>query len=101
MLEILRVLRLLWAVRLTIVHEATDVESFLAFARHDAGQLHLLMLQDVHEDHASHVGVVGSLVVVREEGLSLVVAALVLGVEAPAQVAFELVVIGALLVHLA
>ena len=100
MLEILGVLRLFLAVSLTIVRVATGVESFLAFARHDTGQLHLLMLQDVHEDHASHVGVVGSLVIVGEKSLSLVVAAVVLGVETPTQVVFELVVIRALLVDL-
>ena len=55
----------------------------------------------MHEDDASHVGIVCSLVIVREQSLPLVIAALVLSVKAPPQIAFELVVICAFLVHLA
>ena len=59
------------------------------------------MFQDVHEDDTSHVGVIGSLVIVREQGLSIIVAALVLCVKAPAQVVLKLVVIYTLFVDLA
>lgn len=52
-------------------------------ARHDSRQLDLLVLDDVHESDSSHVSIVGSLVVVGEKSLALVVAARVFGVEAP------------------
>jgi hypothetical protein len=47
------------------------------------------------------MGIIGSLMVVGEESLSLVVAALVLSVETPAQIVLELVVTCTLLVNLA
>lgn len=59
------------------------------------------MFQDVHENDTSHMGIIGSLMVVGEESLSLVVAALVLSVETPAQIVLELVVTCTLLVNLA
>jgi len=59
------------------------------------------VFQDVHENDTSHMGIIGSLMVVGEESLSLVVAALVLSVETPAQIVLELVVTCTLLVNLA
>lgn len=59
------------------------------------------MFQDVHENDTSHMGIIGSLMVVGEESLSLVVAALVLSVETPAQIVLELVVTCTLLINLA
>lgn len=59
------------------------------------------MFQDVHENDTSHMGIIGSLMVVGEESLSLVVAALVLSVETPPQIVLELVVTCTLLVNLA
>ena len=47
------------------------------------------------------MGIIGSLMVVGEESLSLVVAALVLSVETPPQIVLELVVTCTLLVNLA
>ena len=59
------------------------------------------MLYDVRIDNASHVCVVGRLVIVREESLASVVAAVVLDVIFALQVALELVIFSDLLVHLA
>lgn len=58
------------------------------------------MFQDVHEDDSCHVGVVRGLVIVRQQGLPIVVVTLVFGVEAPPQVPFELVIVNALFVDL-
>ena len=59
------------------------------------------MLQDVSEYDSSHMGIVCSLMIVRQQGLALVIRTLVLRVEAPAEIALELVIIGALLIDLA
>ena len=77
------------------------VSSFLALARHDPGQLNLLVLQDVRKHNASHVSVVGSLMVVRKKGLARIVTTLVLGVVLATQIALKFIVLSALLVHLA
>ena len=58
------------------------------------------MLDDVHESDSCHVCIVSSLVIVGEQRLSLIVAALVLSVKAALQVTFELVIVDALIVHL-
>ena len=47
------------------------------------------------------MGIVCSLMIVRQQGLALVIRTLVLRVEAPAEIALELVIIGALLIDLA
>ena len=73
---------------------------FLALARHNSSQFNFLVLQNVHEHDSRHVGVIGCLVIVRKQGLTLVVAALILGVEAPAQISLEFVIICTLFVHL-
>ena len=58
------------------------------------------MLEDVHEDDTGHVGIVSRLVIVRQQGLPIVVVTLVLRVESPPQITLELVIVYALFVHL-
>ena len=99
------VLKIFWVLRI-FVHSRclaallSLVDPLLSFPRVYSCLFNLLVLEYVGESYASHVGVVGCLVVVRQHGLSLVVCALVFSVEAPAQVTLELVVVDALVVHL-
>ena len=83
--------------RLSSYHERT----FFALSCHDTNLIHLFMLQDVHEDYSGHVRIIGRLMVVRKQGLSRVVAAVILCIILTAQVALELVILCALLINLA
>ena len=73
---------------------------FFALPAHHAVLFDLLVLEQVHVDHASHVCVVGSLVIVRQQSSTIVVCASILRVESPLQVTFEFVVVGHLFVDL-
>ena len=75
--------------------------ALFALARLKTSMLNLLMLQDMHEYDASHVSVVGGLVIVRQGTLTLVLRTLVLDVKFAAQVTLKLVILRALVVHLA
>lgn len=97
MLQIFRILSFLSRCRGALAVLST---SFLTLAGRDPGELNLLVLEDVSEGDSCHVGIVGSLVVVREQGLTIVVTALVLSVVAAFEIVFEFVVIDTLLVDL-
>jgi hypothetical protein len=63
------------------------------------GIFDFLMFEHMHEGYASHMGIVGGLVIVRKKSLSVVVAASVREVKLAAQVVFEFLVSCDLLVH--
>ena len=74
--------------------------SFFALSAHDSGQFDLFMFQHMSENDSSHVGVVSSLMIVRKQGLTLVIAAMVLCVKFTAQISLKFVIIDAFFVHL-
>lgn len=76
------------------------IGSFLSFPGVHPSLLNLLVLQNVSECDASHVSIVSSFVIVREEALTIVVATIVLRVELASKVVFELVIVDAFLVDL-
>lgn len=73
---------------------------FFALPAHHAVLFNLLVLEQVHVDHACHVRIVSSLVIVRKQSSTIVVCASILRVESPLQVTFEFVVVGHLFVDL-
>lgn len=80
-----------------VVHWA----SFLAFAAHHPCQIDLLVLEHMSKHNSCHVSIISCLMIVREQSLTFVIAAVVFGVKSAAQVAFEFVITDALFVHLA
>ena len=74
--------------------------SLLALASQDSRQFNLFVLENMHEDHSSHVSIVSSLVIVRQQSRSLIVATSTLSVILASQIALEFVVIRAFLIHL-
>lgn len=101
LLLVLRCLRLVLSLLLLGVLLVASLVAFLAFAGHYTRKLDLFVLQDVSEDDTRHVGIVGSLVVVRKQGLTRIVTAAVLRIKLAPKVALEFVILRDLLVELA
>lgn len=58
------------------------------------------MLDDLCEYDTGHVRIVGCLVIVRKQSLSIIVRALVFCVKTPTQIVLKLVIVGALFIYL-
>lgn len=75
--------------------------TFFAFSAHNSGQLDFFMFKYMCKNHSCHVGVICGFVIVREQSLTFIIAAMIFRVEFDSQISLELVVVDAFFVHLA